>query len=89
MVENRLIGYLIASKKKCSYHIHKLMIEKEHRSMGIGRKLIEQFRTSLPNGSNITLKVSENNQKAIDFYKRHGFLSYQSESGYVSMESVK
>lgn len=69
-------GYIIASQpEKGHLHIHKFMVAEPLRGKRIGEKMLEFFeKNALENNQNkITLKVGENNEGAIRFYKRLGF----------------
>lgn len=71
---DKLIGYLIASRKELSVHIHRLAMDQEFQSVGVGslmvNRLVEKARLfRLP----ISLKVHCDNHRAINFYKKIGF----------------
>lgn len=70
------VGYLIASEKEKSIHIHHLAIEKAHRRNNIGYLLVRHLENqilstglSLP----LTLKVFRHNAEAKNFYHRLKF----------------
>lgn len=73
--ESEILGYIIASNKIKSIHIHKFMVKHTHRSLGIGRLLLNEYEANcLLNGHNlITLKVYKKNERAICFYLDKGF----------------
>jgi len=73
--EKNVIGYIIASEKESSIHIHKFMIANGYRNLGFGKLLLENFekRCKDYNKNYITLKVYLSNIKAISFYKRYNF----------------
>lgn len=73
--DNDLIGYIIASKKESSVHIHKFMISNNFQRRGIGTKLLQHFESLINNDSNfrISLFTSRFNGKAADFYKKNNF----------------
>ena len=73
-----LIGFLIASEKPDSVHIHKFVIDHQAQSKGLGASLLNQLLGITP--KNITLKVNLNNTQAISFYKKHNF-SVSSQNG--------
>lgn len=68
-------GFIIASKKELSVHIHKFMIDKDYRSQGYGAILLKQFENNCIKNEEevLTLKVYKNNKKGIDFYLKHNF----------------
>ncbi|UUW08868.1 GNAT family N-acetyltransferase [Flavobacterium plurextorum] len=71
--------------------IHQLYIHHKHQNKGIASKLLKAVisKTKIP----LTLKCLENNLKAVDFYKRKGFIEKrkgQSENGtYILFELKK
>ena len=74
MFNKKLIGYLIASRKEFSVHIHRLAIAQKFQSDGVGRAMVlrltekvESFK--LP----IMLKVHQENIRAVKFYQKLGF----------------
>lgn len=71
----RISGFLIASRKDNSVHIHRLAVAKALRARGIGKKLVETVidKTREARLNRITLKVSKSNIAAISFYKKLGF----------------
>lgn len=73
--QGKIIGYIIASNKIHSIHIHKFMVERNYRSKGIGLLLLEQFENNCQqnNVEVITLKVDRNNERAIKFYLKNRF----------------
>jgi len=73
----RPIGFLSASKIDGSHaRIMMFAVDPLHRSMGLGSKLLIQLkRVAMMNGiSHISLEVRPSNMRAINFYKRHGFV---------------
>ncbi|MCK9618217.1 MAG: WbqC family protein [Lentimicrobiaceae bacterium] len=73
---NEIIGYIIASKKELSVHIHKFIIKKEFRNKKIGNNLFLFFENICKknNITKITLKVYRDNVKAVNFYVNLGFI---------------
>jgi len=69
------IGFVIASLKAESVHIHRIVVAKGHRDKGIGKTLMyATARDSVQRGiPKITLKVSRDNIAAIRLYQRLGF----------------
>jgi ribosomal protein S18 acetylase RimI-like enzyme len=77
LMDEKLIGYIISSAKGPSLaHIHKFMVDKEHRGRRIGHLLLNYYEGLVKKKKigTITLKVNENNSGAIRFYLNHGFL---------------
>ena len=73
--DNKIVGYIIASKKSRNIHIHKFMVHRDLRSKGIGYKLLKEIENlCLKNGESlISLKVYKKNTLALKFYLRSGF----------------
>lgn len=70
------IGYCLSSITKDCGEIQSLFLLKEYRKMGLGDKLfncaLAFFREH--NVNNINIKVVYNNDAALHFYKKHGFV---------------
>ncbi|HRJ30850.1 MAG TPA: GNAT family N-acetyltransferase [Cyclobacteriaceae bacterium] len=87
--DDLLVGFLVASEKNASIHIHRLAVRREWQSKGIGealvRGLIECMRHErLP----ITLKVDTLNSRAVSFYARLGFSVVQKENDRIEMKRL-
>jgi ribosomal protein S18 acetylase RimI-like enzyme/O-antigen ligase len=69
------IGFLIASRKESSLHIHRLATAANERHRGFGTKLlrIAARRAQAKGCLLITLKIDSRNEGAIRFYRRLGF----------------
>lgn len=75
--KNKIIGFIISSRKINTFHIHKFFIHKKYRSFGFGNILLQKFEERLKekfNSHSITLKVYIENTKAIKFYRKHNFI---------------
>lgn len=84
-----LLGYIIASAKSDAAHIHKLMVRTEYRSLGIGSILMNEFFRRIGNTyKRVTLKVYEDNDKAIKFYTRHGFTVVGKQEDLLLLEKI-
>jgi len=73
----RPVGFVSASKISSSHaRIMLFVVDRDHRSMGLGSKLLIHLRhVAMMNGINrISLEVRQSNMRAINFYKRHGFV---------------
>lgn len=86
----KLIGFLIASRKELSIHIHRLAIKQQFQSDGIGKtmvlRLIEKGESyKLP----ITLKVHQENIRALKFYKKLDFKSMRKSGTNIEMQFIK
>lgn len=81
-VDGKIVGYLVGTlNSQYSYNnilqaeLDNMCIMTEHRKMGIGSKLFEEFKKICKENKINELKVvaSYNNSNAIDFYKGNGF----------------
>lgn len=75
-IDNKIAGFIIASKKSDAFHIHKFFVHPDYRSKKIGLALLEKFQDEISvihSCRAITLKVYKNNVKAIQFYLRNNF----------------
>lgn len=52
-------------------HIEGIFVDGEHRSKGVGKSLIDFAKKLYPK---LSLCVYEKNKRAVDFYRREGFL---------------
>lgn len=83
----KIVGYFTATIKEIpSYRLVKvadlenLVVNKEMRSKGIGKKLLEKFIEWAKeiNMDRVSVNVFSMNEKGVAFYKREGFSSYDS-----------
>jgi len=80
--EEQLIGFLIASEKETSVHIHKFVIDKSFQGEGLGRRLLGELETKAH--KSLTLKVALANVSAVSFYLKNGFeISGQQDEMYL------
>lgn len=66
--DNEIKGFIGILNK---YYIAGLFISQEYQSAGIGSKLVNRCKQCYPM---LNLDVYAKNLKAIDFYKKHGFV---------------
>ena len=68
-------------------HIAGLYVDRAYRREGIGSKLLEKCKEE---HDKLTLDVYLKNQKALEFYKRHGFkhFKHRVDSGTIEREFV-
>jgi GNAT superfamily N-acetyltransferase len=69
-----LVGYCTASKKNKEHRIYSIYVLPEYQRQGIGSQLIQSAFKWLGNEAPILLNVASYNQKAINFYQKHGFV---------------
>ena len=75
------IGCKVESKRM---YIMTLGVLERYRGFGIGTQLLDWVisKARSDNMSEVVLHVQTNNKRAIDFYKRHGFLVDKTEGDY-------
>ena len=85
IIGNKIIGYLAGSiNDKGSYEeiqygeINNMYIDENYRKYGIGKKLIDEFKTYCINNNiyNIKVEASYKNISAIEFYHKNGFIDF-------------
>jgi ribosomal-protein-alanine N-acetyltransferase len=84
-----LIGFMIASSKRGSLHVHRISVAPEYRGNGIGSALIHRLAedAEVLGVRSITLKVSRVNTQAIRFYMRLGFRTTGGDQQNSAMEA--
>jgi len=70
VLDDEVVGFI--SLWMPNNFIHHLYIDEKHQHQKIGSKLLEEAINTM--NSPITLKCLRNNTKAIDFYKKKGFI---------------
>lgn len=75
--ENEIIGYYIFWQLFDEINIVKLSVSKKYQGRGIGNILMEDIfnRVKILGLKKIFLEVRASNDKAINLYKKHGFIS--------------
>jgi ribosomal protein S18 acetylase RimI-like enzyme len=71
--DRKIAGFLIASEKQHSIHIHKFIVDSPFQRMGLGALMMKAIFKKAGQKP-VTLKVQEKNEKALAFYKNHGFV---------------
>jgi ribosomal protein S18 acetylase RimI-like enzyme len=72
--QSRIIGFVSASKDKDCNHIRALYILPDYQGKGIGKQLMQTALGWLGNNLKISLDVVTYNEKAINFYRKFGFV---------------
>lgn len=72
---NRLLGFVeFGGVTKDKWTIYKIATAKPARNKGIGKALILKLaQTAQEQGAGLRLKVTEDNENAIAFYRKNGF----------------
>ena len=68
----KIVAFLIASEKESSTHIHKFVVDLSVRQLGVGTMLFDELKRK--SAKAITLKVQKDNEDAIQFYLKKGFV---------------
>ena len=82
--KNNLIGFLIASRKENSVHIHKFIVDEKMQRNGVGGLMLEHLLHSVDD--TVTLKVSIGNVKALSFYEKHGFREIARQKDLITLQ---
>lgn len=100
LLENVLVGFIIAEKFQEIVTITSLCVEYKHSSMGIGKNLLElsinEIRRDFPEIT-IQLMVSAENTKAVSIYKSFGFeikesdkeVYFDGSDGFIMQQNIK
>jgi len=86
-VTGRPIGFMSVSKIDMTHaRIMMFAVDRDHRSFGVGSQLMMHFRrVAMMNGINhISLEVRPSNMRAINFYRRHGFVATEVMKNYYN-----
>ena len=83
-VDERPVGWAVASRTPTSVHLHHLVVAPEMRGGGIGKELVLALLERNRDAGRFTLKVHRSNAAAARFYRRLGFTEEgTSPSGYL------
>lgn len=85
-IEKKIVGYFTAAKKEVPGYrliivadLENLVVDGNFRSQGIGKELTDSFATWAKKigAKRVSVNVFSGNEKGIDFYKREGFLPFE------------
>ena len=79
LIENKVCGYLIILDSIDVYEILAIAAVEEYRNKGIAQELLDKIKTK-----DIFLEVRENNQMAMNFYKKNNFKEISIRKNYYS-----
>lgn len=84
--KDKILGLIHINDIYDRYEINNIYVLEEYRNRGIASKLIEEvIKIGKKNNIiNITLEVRKNNSKAINLYKKYGFLEKSIRKGYYN-----
>ncbi len=77
--DKKIVGYLVGSVKDNAAFLNKIVVDKNVRGLGIGKKLIASFLKKCleKNLQRVTFRVRIDNTSAIVFYDKLGFKKSQ------------
>ncbi|RLF48502.1 MAG: N-acetyltransferase [Thermoplasmata archaeon] len=91
---DKVVGFVFCDKNWYSFHeeevvgeIHELVVHPEYRNRGVGKKLVEKAIKYLGR-EKIELWVGGENVRAIEFYKRLGFVPREKFDVWLRMVKV-
>lgn len=89
---NQVIGYIFASQYNSHTYISNIGIQKEYEGQGIGKELMKmvmlnEFEDSKKRPFSVKLQVREDNERALNFYQRLGFVENYRGNSWIQMES--
>ena len=79
LIDEKVCGYLMVLDSIDVYEILAIATIEEYRNKGIAQELLDKIKTK-----DIFLEVRENNEKAINFYKKNNFKQISIRKGYYS-----
>ena len=79
LIDEKVCGYLMVLDSIDVYEILAIATVEEYRNKGIAQELLDKIKTK-----DIFLEVRENNEKAINFYKKNKFKQISIRKGYYS-----
>ncbi len=85
---NIVAGYAILSRRSAdTVHLHHFMAACRRRGKGLGAMMLEEAirRARSTGAANMSLKVGDDNARAISFYHRAGFEQTDSANGYLTL----
>ncbi len=90
-INQEIVGFLVASNRRESFYLNRLMIHRDYRNKGLGKEMFHNFYLECKKRKkhdNISLRVLRDNIKAIPFYENLGFkiISFNQESGLYFLE---
>lgn len=80
-------NYIFLLKKNIAY-IEEIEVSSSARKNGIGKKLIDTFRNNFLE-FDLTLRVENNNENAINFYLKLGFEKVEIKNNFILMKLKK
>ena len=83
-VEKKIIGFLIEQRCQNEVNILNVAVEKKYRNNGVGKKIVRQYLSKLPNNSIVFLEVNINNFIARKIYTALNFKEFDLRKNYYN-----
>lgn len=74
ILDNKIVGYIGRYAYFNEAEILNFVVDETYQRQGIGQALFDYVLNEAENLEKITLEVRASNQKAINFYKKNGFI---------------
>jgi ribosomal protein S18 acetylase RimI-like enzyme len=71
--QGNIVGMIAASKERPFQKIHALYVDKAHHGTGVAAQLMNESLAWFDSGRPVVLEVASYNDRAIAFYRKHGF----------------
>lgn len=75
VIEDKIVGYILALKRKKTAKIYSLAVLPDFRKNGIAKELLNSMLLDLSEYKDISLEVRVDNEKAINLYKSKDFVT--------------
>ena len=84
--ERRILGFIVAEKRRQTGHIITIDVIAEARHAGVGSALLDAAEEKLrqKGAATVELETAVNNESAIRFYKQKGYFVEKTVRGYYS-----
>ena len=83
-VKKKIIGFLIEQRCQNEVNILNVAVEKKYRNNGVGKKIVRQYLSKLPNNSIVFLEVNINNFIARKIYTALDFKEFDLRKNYYN-----
>lgn len=73
--DEKIVGIAFASPREhAEVMLHQIYVSPSHHGRGLAAELLRRVEAAFPNAVQIDLEVEEQNQRAVAFYQKHGYL---------------
>jgi ribosomal protein S18 acetylase RimI-like enzyme len=89
---NQIIGYIFSRESKHNTYISNIGVDKEYEGQGIGKELMKkvmlnEYERSKKRPYSVKLQVRDDNDRALNFYQRLGFVENSRGNSWIHMEA--